>query len=177
MGYYSHNHYRWVKLRKLAQIPILAQKKMQRPFLFIISLGILILSSCSSSPPVPGGYWIYAGHNYFAITAVGYPGPATLMATTAATDIRDTAIFRFSSYPPPAGTYTVIDSATPAQGQVFVSMMIGNKIYRPTGNSPATATVTANGNSINLIISAIHIANLANATDSGVFTAAILQTQ
>jgi hypothetical protein len=150
---------------------------MQRPFLFILSLGILILSSCSSTPPVPGGYWTYAGHSYFAITAMGYPGPATLMATTSATDIRDTATFRFSSYPPPAGTYTVIDSPSPAPGQVYVSMMIGNKIYRPTANSPATATVVANGNSINLIISTIHIANLANANDSGAFTASILQTQ
>ena len=149
---------------------------MKKLFIAGIAAGILSLTSCSNAVnSYLGGSWTYKGVSYTAITAGGSTHASSLLATGGSTSEVDNVEFKFTSYPPAPGTYTIVNTP-PTAGQVYVVMTLGTKAYTVANSGVTSLTVSANGSKIGIIVPAVDFSNIyVQAADAGSFTATITQ--
>jgi hypothetical protein len=150
---------------------------MKKIFVTASVLGLLALASCSGgAASLLGGSWTFKSINYSAVTAVGSTTASTLTATTGSTSEVDDVVMRFPSFPPAPGPYTVVNTPSPAAGQVYILVNIGTKGYTIASSGSVSATVTANGSKVNVSVPSADFSNITlQATDDGPFTATITQ--
>ncbi len=150
---------------------------MKKLFVAISVIGLLALTSCGSGGGLGAGSWSFKGITYNAITGIGSTTAKTLTASTGSTSEVDDVVFHFASYPPAAGTYTIVGSASASSltaTQVYIIMNIGTKAYTIDASGSSSATVTVSGGKVSVSVPLATFSTLSSG-DSGPFTASINQ--
>ena len=155
---------------------------MKKLIIAAIAGCILTLVSCSSGSSVfSAGTWSYKGTTYNAYSAVGSATAKSLVASYANTGEVDNVECYFYSWPPAAGTYTIVNTQgalTSSGNRVYIVMNIGTKVYT-LDNSSASTAATVSVSSDNKVTISVAGATFSivstSATDSGPFTLSVAQ--
>lgn len=156
---------------------------MKQLLVAVVAGCLLTLASCSSGSSIfSAGTWTYKGTTYNAYTAVGSSTAKSLVSSYANTQESDNVECYFYSWPPAAGTYTVVNTMgalTSTGSRVYIAMNIGTKLYTlDNSSSSSTATVTVNSSgkvSISVAGATFSIVSTST-TDSGPFTLNVTQS-
>lgn len=156
---------------------------MKQLLVAVVAGCLLTLAGCSSGSSIfSAGTWTYKGTSYNAYAAVGSSTVKSLVASYANTQESDNVECYFYSWPPSAGTYTIVNTQgalTSTGNRVYIAMNIGTKLYTlDNSSSSSTATVTVNSAgkvSISVAGATFSIVSTST-TDSGPFTLNVTQS-
>lgn len=151
---------------------------MKKILVAAVAVVLITLSSCSNGgSSYLGGTWSYKSVSYSAISAIGSTTASTLTGTGGSTSEVDNVIFRFASYPPAPGIYTIVYTPSNlAANEVYIITNIGTKGFTIQNTGSATANVSVSGTKVTVVVSSATFSNITGQTaDSGPFTANITQ--
>ena len=154
-----------------------------------INTGLLILCicfamSCTKTTPTNAGSWTFQGDKYTAGVASRTDTPGIALVAVSS-DENISVFFYFNTYPTASGTYTVVNSITPAPGQVGIQLGEGegsSYLYVPSGSTSPQASVTVRGGKASITVPPVMLvvyrySGYYTTADSALFTASISQTQ
>lgn len=159
---------------------------MKQLLVAVVAGCLLTLASCSNGSNVfSAGTWTYKGTSYNAYSAVGSSTAKSLLSSYANVNTHesDNVECFFYSWPPTAGTYTIVNTQNAlaaSSNKVYILMNIGMNTYTlDNGSSSNTAIVTVNSSGkigISVPNATFSILNPSQGTtDSGPFTLNVTQ--
>ncbi|MCW3125610.1 MAG: hypothetical protein JWO03_1268 [Bacteroidetes bacterium] len=151
---------------------------MKKLLVAAVAVALISLTSCGTGGSVfSAGTWSYKGVSYNAYAATGSTTAKTLTASYANSSESDNVICYFQTFPPAAGTYTVVNTPVSSASQVYMVMNIGLKGFTVDVSGASTATVTVNSaGKVAVIVNSVTFSNITGQTaDSGPFTASFTQ--
>ena len=171
-----------------------------------LALITLSITSCKKATAVNGGSWAFKGQTYTVTSGIAditqnpttfmrtglpdttYPIDLSLATACSASNSYGSVVFTFYTWPNVSGTYTITPNQFPDSGshEIAINMILAKgdsfaqNNYNPSayGAGLATANVTVMSNGyIKIVIPSLEMVNYNNASDSGLLTTSVMQTQ
>lgn len=148
---------------------------------FVLPMLLLLLASCGKSVTLISrpGSWTVGSNTTAAFEAVGSTSRNILFADNTFPPDPDTVFFYFNTYPTASGNYAIVNSETPASGQVgmLLKMGLAATTYVPAASSAAlSAAVSVSGGKVSIHVPVMEVQTIGNPGDTIEFIANINQT-